>query len=72
MPDHVEDSVADAVGGAAQRVAGSVQYAADRVQKVADKARGGVSEARGVIEAQPIITALLAMTVGYVLGRMHH
>jgi hypothetical protein len=69
MSDSPTGGIHGSIGGAAERLAGGVHDAAAQVQRVACGVGCGIGEVREVIRAQPIVAVLVAVALGYWLGR---
>ena len=70
MEDSVGGGMADAVHDAATRVAGGVQSAVVGARQAATQTNDAAAELRRMIHAQPITMTFLALSLGYVLGRL--
>jgi len=74
MNDRVE-GVAREFGGRIQEAAGDVTgdsktQAQGRYNQAAGQAQQAAAQLRDVVEAQPIVATLVALAIGYVLGRL--
>lgn len=82
----VEEGLGRATGDAGMRTEGLVNQAAGAAQDLYGQARDGAADAAGAardtavtlekwlrrsIEAQPYTTAIVAIGIGWLLGRMH-
>lgn len=66
------EGIAKQIGGAAQDTYGQARDAAsDMAASARDTATTFEKWLRGTIETQPYTTALIAVGIGWVLGRMH-
>jgi uncharacterized protein YjbJ (UPF0337 family) len=70
MGGRVQQTVGEAVGDSKMQADGLYNQAAGNAQRVWGQARDATDQATGAIRAQPLLAAVIALGIGYVLGRL--
>ena len=71
MSDRASDSIRGAANQASQVLDSSGQAARRGGQQAADQAQGTLEQVRDYIVDQPFSATLLALGIGYIVGRLH-
>jgi uncharacterized protein YjbJ (UPF0337 family) len=70
MGGRVQRKVGEAVGDAKTQADGMYNQAAGTAQQMWGQAQGATEQLSGSIRAQPLISAAIALGIGYLLGRL--
>lgn len=70
MGGRFQQTVGDTVGDSKMQADGLYNQAAGRVQQAMGQAQDAAEQFTGMVRAQPLISAAVALGVGYLLGRM--
>jgi uncharacterized protein YjbJ (UPF0337 family) len=70
MGGQVQQKVGEAVGDARTQADGLYNQAAGRAQQMWGQAHDATDQVSGAIRAQPLVAAVVALGIGYILGRL--